>query len=220
MNNYLNKITTLFPSTVIIVEAQDWDGRIYPEEYKFIKAARIKRQRDFIAGRIATRNALRRLNIYNFPILVGKHRNPLFPKNIIGSISHTKDYCAVVISNNKNILSLGFDAETRDSKINDNMMDLICTKNEKIWLKQSNNYKLYVKIIFSAKESIYKCYFPIIKEFLDFQDVEISINLVKNNFTFKILKTNLSFFSPHNTVNNFVISDKYIFTGVTIIKTI
>jgi 4'-phosphopantetheinyl transferase EntD len=38
------------------------------------------------------------------------------------------------------------------------------------------------KLIFSAKESLFKCAWPTLKQFIDFQDIEIRLDLAANSF--------------------------------------
>lgn len=46
-----------------------------------------KRQTEYLAGRYAATMALRKLGINNIDIAVGEHRSPVWPENIIASIT-------------------------------------------------------------------------------------------------------------------------------------
>ena len=84
---------TLFPAGVVAVTATSkmLHGILYPEEAASIKRAVPKRWREFTAGRLCAREALRRLGIERHPILVGEHREPLWPSGVVGTLSHCDD---------------------------------------------------------------------------------------------------------------------------------
>ena len=73
-------IQGLFQNNEIITVGADIStlvGELYPEEESFIANAQHKRRREFTAGRLCAREALSHLGINNFPILVGKNREPI-----------------------------------------------------------------------------------------------------------------------------------------------
>ena len=67
----------------------------------------------------------------------------------------------------------------------------VCVDSELEWLeslptKQANRA---LRIIFSAKESIFKCIYPETKTYLTFKDAAVSVNETEKNFSFIILKS-------------------------------
>jgi len=52
----------------------------------------------------------------------------------------------------------------------------VCTPKERDWLHELSAPGLTGKILFSAKESVYKCQYPITNKFLGFHAVEVELD--------------------------------------------
>jgi len=87
------------------------NGVLYREEQQAIAKAVPQRLREFRAGRIYARRALRALGVPDGPILPGKLRSPIWPSGSTGSISHCRNLCAAVVGLTKDIASIGIDIE-------------------------------------------------------------------------------------------------------------
>jgi 4'-phosphopantetheinyl transferase EntD len=61
---------------------------------------------------------------------------------------------------------------------------MICTPPERARLRDARDAIIY----FGAKEAFYKCVYPLLQIFLDFQDVELDVDLGARVFTGRILK--------------------------------
>jgi len=72
------------------------------------------------------------------------------------------------------------------------MWDMLFTKAEQdfLLLQNESEQKLYSTLLFSAKESFYKFQFPISSEFLEFNEVELSIR--DRKIAIKVKKDNYS----------------------------
>lgn len=172
-------LNSLFPGEVVTEEANPmliWETS-YSEEEAYKRNATPKRRKEFAAGRLCARRALTRFGIKNFPLLVGKDREPIWPVGITGSISHAEGYCGVAVARKTQIKSLGLDVELT-GKLSRDSWRQICTRQELSFLdslsldRQQDNATL----IFSAKECIYKCQYAISKKWLNFHDVMITAN--------------------------------------------
>jgi len=153
-------ITKLFPDSVsgLILPINDYTSHLSPNEYEIIRKASDKRKFEFSTGRWCAKQILKQKDIKNFPILSGENREPIWPEGIIGSISHCKDQCGAVIASKSNFSSIGFDIENIRN-VKEKITDYICTDEENKWLNsqaQSLRTKL-ILLIFSIKESLYKC---------------------------------------------------------------
>jgi 4'-phosphopantetheinyl transferase EntD len=218
-------IETLFPDEVITLSAtpEMWSGTLLPEEEACLSPRAVpKRRREFTAGRVCARAALERLGIRDFPLLAGPDRSPVWPPGIAGSLSHCGDYCGVAIVRRGPIAGVGLDVE-RARPLQGRVVEIICTDAERERLEALPDLPadLWAMIVFSAKESAYKCYHPLMKTYLDFHDVEIDLLPEAGTFTARVLRAR----SPHGGPaspgiralrGRFAWNDAHVFAGVTL----
>ena len=157
MNDHLN---TLFPKNVNseISDLISDKVELLPAEATISQRYSPKRLREFTTGRVNARHLLERYNIQGYPLLPNADRAPIWPPGIIGSISHCNDRCGVIVTESKHYRSIGFDVENKRD-FNYSARKFICTNEEEQWLltqpESSRSQKLL--LIFSIKESLYKC---------------------------------------------------------------
>jgi len=148
-----------------------------------------KRQAEYLAGRYTSRLGLRALNVTDDFIVKSRNRAPIWPKNIVGSISHTSTKALAAIGLKGDFQYVGVDIESIITKSDYiNILDLILVKTEHKWL--TRNKELWLTIIFSAKESLFKALYPLVNIYFDFVDAEmIDIDVEEGTFTLKLLKS-------------------------------
>ncbi len=132
------------------------------------------RFRDFGHGRACARLALEQLELIDCPVPVGKQREPLWPDNIAGSLSHTEHFAAAVVARKSEISALGIDLEPAED-LPENILTRVCRVEEIERLHPAGDRYRQAKLIFSAKESLYKTLWPILKLFIGFHDMEITL---------------------------------------------
>jgi 4'-phosphopantetheinyl transferase EntD len=161
------------------------DGVLFPEEQKIIAHAVETRQRDFAAVRSCARACLGRLGYPQVPILPGLGGAPTWPAGVQGSMTHCAGYAAAAVSPHRRISAIGIDAEP-DAPLPDGVLDLIATAAEQDRLAMTQpepDSPNFDRLLFSAKESVYKAWFPLVGEWLDHHEAEILLN--PHNQTFK-----------------------------------
>ena len=178
-------VTPLVPPTVVCAELSPLvDGLlVHPLEAALVSLASARRRREFTVGRWLANSTLKRLGRGDSPVLAGHDRSPIWPEGIVGSISHTDDYCVAVTALSRHHISVGVDIEPMEP-IESSLWDSICTEGELRWLRRQHALKqgLLCRLIFSAKECIYKYQYPMTNTFLDFHDVEVRFNLPEESF--------------------------------------
>lgn len=149
-----------------------------------VRGAVPRRVREFTAGRTAARVALNRLGYEDVAIPVGKRRQPVWPNGVTGSISHAGDYCVAAVCTRGHFSGIGVDIE-QATPLADNLIDLVCTRDERLALQDcvETNPGLIAKFMFSAKEAVFKCLFPIYGEELEFDDVSLDLALHEGRYT-------------------------------------
>lgn len=176
--------TSLFPAEVVTVVATEemWEKPLIMAEEELIVTACTKRKREFRAGRNCAHAALDILGLPRQPILRDSNRAPCWPEGYQGSISHCKDLCLAACTSKNPIMSLGLDVEPL-APLSPEVEGYIYTSNELEYF-HSLSRKLPERLVFSAKESLYKCLYPLINQFFGFHAVEIVLDDRKQLFNF------------------------------------
>jgi len=210
-------IASLLPPEVVTIEAgeADWMAPLLPEEEPLVARAVDKRRREFTAGRTCARRALARLGFPDFPVLVGPRREPLWPPGVVGAITHCQGYCAAAVARATDVRSLGIDAEVR-GPLPAGVAGLVCTEPERRWAAALSEDH-WGTVVFSAKESIYKTWYPIAQRWLDYQDAELTVEPERGCFTARILLPGAGEVFPWNPLpGRFAVGDDQVFTAIAV----
>ena len=166
----------LFPDEVrsVFSESVPANVDLYPEEERLTAQMVERRLQEFQHGRSCARLALSMLGQPPGPVGRGKHREPLWPAGFIGSISHAGDHAAAAVAATDLFLGIGLDMEFADP-IEDGLIASICRPEEIGCVDDSEDIGYRAKLLFSIKESIYKCMWPLIREFIDFTEIEVRL---------------------------------------------
>jgi len=211
-------IQTLFPAAVVVVETGDpsGDGTLHPDEAACIARAVSKRRREFTAGRICAREALARFGIEDFPLVSGPDRAPIWPHGLVGSITHCDGYCAAAVARREDASSLGIDVE-RLRSLEDGLVRRICSAEERKALADLPGLDRgrAALAIFSAKESTYKCYYPLAGTVLGYADLEIRLHLESGRFVARLTRGTLpSAGGARHFAGRMAIDACYVYTAV------
>jgi 4'-phosphopantetheinyl transferase EntD len=168
---------SIVPASAALAESdggRDGDAPLHPDEARVVAGAVEKRRRDFAAGRACARRALAELGLGDAAIPVGASREPRWPAGVVGSITHCEGYCAAVVGWADDIGSIGIDAEP-DDPLDGGVAGLVCTPAERRWIEQAPASVSWATLMFSAKESLYKAWFPLTRRALDFCDIALEV---------------------------------------------
>jgi len=167
--------------TVLSVQPPTDTSRLPAAEQAAAESMQPVRRREFMHGRICARAALTALGVADPVIPVGADREPVWPDGVVGSISHCDAVAAAVVARREDIGGLGIDLESNEP-LDRQTLALVCRETELSWLAHADDELHLAKLIFSAKESIYKCIWPVIRHFVDFQDIGIQIDTETQRF--------------------------------------
>lgn len=162
------------------------DVDVFPEELALVRGAVRKRQSEFAVGRHLARRALSELGVPPGPILCGPNRDPIWPEGIVGSITHCSGYCAATVAAHDVINAIGIDAEINDALPAD-VLRIVARDSERNWIATRTDTIYWDRILFSAKESVFKAWFPITGRWLEFDDVEIAFDPAGATFDASVL---------------------------------
>jgi 4'-phosphopantetheinyl transferase EntD len=153
------------------------EDALFPAERAIVAGAVAKRRMEFAAGRACARAALARLGVQAQPILQGPRGNVRWPAHTMGSITHCEGYVAAAVARSADLRTLGIDAEP-NLPLSHDVLDLVALPAEQKMCGRSSFTRGGVvvsaeRLLFSAKESVYKAWFPLTGRWLGFEDAEI-----------------------------------------------
>lgn len=128
-------------------------------------------QRASGAARIVARELLARFGLPARSLPKGKGGAPVWPDGVVGSLSHDSRVAVAAVALRRAFVALGIDVEPAEPLSLD-LLDLVATARERSAIGD-DPYR--GRLLFVAKEAVYKAVYPIDQQFLDHQDVEISI---------------------------------------------
>ncbi|MFC4530407.1 4'-phosphopantetheinyl transferase family protein [Sphaerisporangium dianthi] len=168
-------IERILPDGVVAAELFDdpADVELFPEEEAHIAEAVDKRRREFTSGRHCARTALAKLGFPHVPVPPGERGSPIWPPGVVGSITHCAGYRAAAVS--LDVLSVGIDAEPY-LPLPPGVLDAISLREERVMLAALGGDLHWDRVLFSAKESVYKAWFPLARRWLNFEDALIRID--------------------------------------------
>jgi 4'-phosphopantetheinyl transferase EntD len=184
-------IDAILPSSVIAVEARSdpSDVVLFAEEEAIIGASVEKRRREFTTVRACAREAFAQFDLPPSPILNGEHGEPLWPAGFVGSLTHCEGYRACAIARAGELASVGIDAEPH-APLPEGVLSEIAGPEELLWLRERKRDAPGVhwdRLLFSAKESVYKAWFPLAKRWLGFEDAFVTVDPSAQTFLARLL---------------------------------
>ena len=128
-----------------------------------------KRRETFRMGRSAAHRALQALDADTQPILAGPLRDPRWPDGILGSISHTDDVGMALVAPADETDGVGIDIERRRDA--PELVGQVLRPEELGWIEDrpADQRPDLVMAVFSAKETIFKAFFPRVRVFFGFE---------------------------------------------------
>lgn len=219
-SRYVPDVSTIFGTGVLTAASRinvDIDG-LSALERECVANACISRQREFATGRVLARSLMERIGMVNAQVLVNDDRSPVWPQNVVGSISHAGGVCVVAIAPRGGILGLGVDLE-HNQPLDSELVEIICTEREREWLAQHPRSRKgrFARVIFSAKECTFKCQYTLTKTHLDYGDLDIELDAENLKFVARFRRAVGDRFPRHSTLyGNWCTSATWIVTGITL----
>jgi 4'-phosphopantetheinyl transferase EntD len=184
-------LAELLPPEVVAVDTvgEDPTARLLPAEEFLVANAVAKRRTEVTNARTCARRALTGLGQPpDVPILRGPKGEPLWPDGVVGSITHTAGYYAAAVADASKVRSIGLDAEVH-GELPQGVLAHIAFGPELTMLAalQPGPRVWWDRLLFSAKESVYKAWFPLTGRWLGFEDAELRIDPDDHTFSARIL---------------------------------
>jgi 4'-phosphopantetheinyl transferase EntD len=169
-------IEELVPPTVTaVVTGADLDTALFGLEVRSLGRAVGRRRREFVTGRACSRRALARLGLPATAVGSGARGEPLWPAGVVGSITHCDGYRACAVAHARDVRALGVDAEPR-APLPGGVLDAVASSAERRALAAHPEGVPWDRLLFSAKEAVFKAWYPLTGRELGFDDVELRID--------------------------------------------
>ncbi|MFE6229386.1 4'-phosphopantetheinyl transferase superfamily protein [Microtetraspora glauca] len=180
------------PPEVVLEELfGDPDAELYPEEAALVAGAGPARRREFAAVRLCARRALARIGCAPGPVLPAAdgppwaRRAPRWPDGVVGSMTHCEGYRAAAVARRGAVASVGVDAEPNlplpagvgGAALLPEERDTVAR------LSAAHPGIAWDRLVFSAKESVFKTWYPLTRRWLDFPECVILPDPRNGTFT-------------------------------------
>ncbi|HEY4303867.1 MAG TPA: 4'-phosphopantetheinyl transferase superfamily protein [Gemmatimonadaceae bacterium] len=184
------------------------------------RSARLPRVASFLAGRYCAERALKAAGSEETMVEVGDEREPVWPRGFVGSITHTATFAGAVVARENGIVGIGIDTEdVLSAAQSDSVRQTVAPEFSAINFVglhgDPQGDALAMSCVFSAKESIYKCLHPLVREFFEFSDVSVTtVDRVRGTMH-AVLNRPLGNFPRHWPLEaRFIASDGRVHTSV------
>ena len=162
---------------------------VLPAEEPFVVGAAIRRRQEFAAVRHCARQGLSALGLPSVPVRSDSRGAPVWPDGVVGSMTHIAGYCAAAVATAGEFCAVGIDAESH-RRLPTDVIILVCSEAERQHVRRLAAAVPHVSwevVVFSAKESAYKTWYPLTLGWLDYDDVAIQIDPGRRRFIARVL---------------------------------
>lgn len=171
------------------VRADPPEAELFPAEAALVANAVAKRRSEFTTVRHCARLALAELGLSPAPILPGVRGAPVWPDGIVGSMTHCPGYRGAAVARADEIAGIGVDAEVH-GPLPEGVLGLVSSEREREQLARLALVRPAVqweRLLFSAKESVYKVWSPLTGRWLGFEDAAVTFDPEAETFSARLL---------------------------------
>ncbi|WP_308286139.1 4'-phosphopantetheinyl transferase family protein [Actinomycetospora soli] len=174
----MNPLADVLPATVVTAVRFDDEGAgpLHPDEEPAVAKAVATRRAEFTTARSCAREALAALGAPAEAVPVGEKRSPVWPDGVVGSITHTAGFRGAAVARTADVRSLGVDAE-QHGPLPDGVLGAVSSPGERevlAALAAEHPDVHWDRLLFSAKESVYKTWFPLTGRWLGFEEAVLT----------------------------------------------
>lgn len=208
-----------FPVRTAEMDPRMAAGELLPGEERAVARAVESRRREFSAGRACARKAMAALGAQAAPILQGEDRAPIWPEGLVGSITHTESWCAAAVARTEDgIGAIGLDVEPAEP-LDPALLRIICVAEERALLDARPEERgVLGRLIFSAKESAYKCQYPRSRTLLGFHAMHIELDEPAKRFKAVFRKDVAPFARGDALEGRYLLEQGFLMTAVTLAR--
>ncbi|MFD8948892.1 4'-phosphopantetheinyl transferase [Streptomyces xanthophaeus] len=158
---------------------------LFPEEAAALARAVPSRQREYATVRTCARRAMGALGMPPAPLVTGARGAPVWPEGVVGSMTHCRGYRAAAVARTADAVTIGIDAEPA-TPTTEGFLASVSLPGERESVRELTDRRPEVpwsRILFSAKESVFKAWYPLTGRTLDFDQAHVDIDADASTFT-------------------------------------
>jgi 4'-phosphopantetheinyl transferase EntD len=134
--------------------------------------ARVEVRRASGAARVAARALLDELGAdRSAPLPRSPSGAPLWPAGIVGSLAHDEAFAVAAAARRGRVVGLGLDVEPAEP-LPEEVVDIVLSETER---RETGGDGVAQRLVFVAKEAVYKATHPLDGLWLDFPDIEVRL---------------------------------------------
>lgn len=163
------------PTDVMTVEAfgPPEPAPLLGDERAAVARAVPARRAEYAAARACARDALAALGHGRPAVPTAPDRSPVWPSGVVGAITHCAGYRGVVVARADAWLGVGVDAEPH-APLPAGVGDLVMSADERAHVARVG-VRHADRVLFCAKEAVYKVWYPAVGMWLGFEDVRVRV---------------------------------------------
>ena len=147
------------------------ENHLLPQEARSIPSRQPLMRRASGAARWIARGLLADMGLNGVAVLRASSGAPVWPPGIIGSLAHDDEMAVAAVAPVSQIASLGIDVEPAHP-LPDDIFALVATGADRT---DPVDRHLAGRILFSAKEAVYKAVYPLDREVLGYEDIVVDL---------------------------------------------
>jgi 4'-phosphopantetheinyl transferase EntD len=162
-----------FPGVLIghrLISPGDENALLRDEVAAFATSV-VKVRRASGAARIVARQLLACLGHPECPIPRAASGAPVWPGDVVGSLAHDARVAIAAVAASRDFGALGIDVEPAEC-LPSELLDLVATPQERL---EIGDDPFQGRLLFAAKEAVYKAVYPLDRMFLEHHDVQINL---------------------------------------------
>jgi 4'-phosphopantetheinyl transferase EntD len=144
---------------------------LLPEEAHSIVSPLVGVRRASGAARIVGRQLLERLGHAACAVPRSASGAPHWPAGVTGSFAHDARIAVAAVAMSRDVAALGIDVEPAEV-LPPELLDLVATPHER---RRLDDDPYRGRLLFTAKETVYKAVYPLDGIFLEFHDIEVDL---------------------------------------------
>ncbi|MFI8932086.1 4'-phosphopantetheinyl transferase [Streptomyces sp. NPDC053474] len=195
---------------------------LHPDEEALIARSVAARRREFTTGRHCAHRALKDLGRPAAAILPDAKGSPGWPAGVVGSITHCAGYRGAAVAPAARVRSVGIDA-TPGEPLPEGVLEAVALPAEQVRVRAHLERWPAVRwdrVLFSAKESVYKTWYPLTRRPLGFEEADVTFHRSADpgagGFTARILPPVRDLGFPQELTGRWLAYDGLVLTAITL----